>query len=79
LDVGRSAFSRSPVLNFFFARMDRSLRRPDRQLFSPPSVVARWEGEFDAEHARVLERQDETEVDLKEGEVTFADTVRQGD
>jgi len=40
-------------------------------------VVARWEGEFDDRRAVVFGTPKEIELDLKEGEVAFADAVRQ--
>src|SRR5213076_1081792 len=42
-------------------------------------VVARWEKEFDENRARVFGTPAEAELDLKSGEVAFADAVRQGD
>jgi proton glutamate symport protein len=42
-------------------------------------VVARWEKEFDEERARVFGTPQEAELDLKSGNVAFADAVRQGD
>jgi len=42
-------------------------------------VVARWEREFDENRARVFGTPREAELDLKAGEVAFADAVRQGD
>ena len=42
-------------------------------------VVARWEGEFDDRRARVFGTPAEAELDLKTGEVAFADAVAQGD
>lgn len=42
-------------------------------------VVARWEGEFDDARARVFGTPAEVELDLKTGEVAFADAVAQGD
>jgi hypothetical protein len=42
-------------------------------------VVARWEGEFDDKRARVFGTPAEAELDLKAGEVAFADAVAQGD
>ena len=42
-------------------------------------VVARWEKEFDENRARVFGTPQETELDLKSGDVAFADAVRQGD
>jgi proton glutamate symport protein len=42
-------------------------------------VVARWEGEFDDKRARVFGTPAETELDLKTGQVAFADVVAQGD
>lgn len=42
-------------------------------------VVARWEGEFDDKRARVFGTPAEAELDLKSGEVAFAEAVRQGD
>jgi proton glutamate symport protein len=42
-------------------------------------VVARWEGEFDDNRARVFGTAKEAELDLKSGDVAFADAVAQGD
>jgi proton glutamate symport protein len=42
-------------------------------------VVARWEGEFDDKRARVFGTHAEAELDLKSGDVAFADAVQQGD
>src|SRR2546422_619651 len=42
-------------------------------------VVARWEKEFDENRARVFGTAQEAELDLKTGEVAFADAVAQGD
>jgi proton glutamate symport protein len=42
-------------------------------------VVARWEREFDDNRARVFGTPAEAELDLKSGEVAFADAVAQGD
>jgi len=42
-------------------------------------VVARWEKEFDENRARVFGTSEEAELDLKSGDVAFADAVRQGD
>src|SRR3989442_3778247 len=42
-------------------------------------VVARWEGEFDDARASVFGTPAEAELDLKSGDVAFADAVRQGD
>ena len=42
-------------------------------------VVARWEGEFDDNRARVFGTPAEAELDLKSGDVAFAEAVRQGD
>ena len=41
-------------------------------------VVARWEGEFDDERARVFGTPEEVRLDLREGEVAFADAVAEG-
>jgi proton glutamate symport protein len=41
-------------------------------------VVARWEKEFDANRARVFGTPQEAELDLKSGDVAFADAARQG-
>ena len=41
-------------------------------------VVARWEKEFDENRARVFGTPQETELDLKSGEVALADAARQG-
>src|SRR5881398_873265 len=38
-------------------------------------VVGRWEGEFDDNRARVFGRSTEAEMDLKSGDVAFADAV----
>ncbi len=42
-------------------------------------VVARWEKEFDDKRARVFGTAAETDLDLKSGNVAFAEAVRQGD
>jgi proton glutamate symport protein len=42
-------------------------------------VVARWEGEFDDDRARVFGTSAEAEMDLKSGDLAFADAVAQGD
>jgi proton glutamate symport protein len=42
-------------------------------------VVARWEREFDDNRARVFGTAAEAELDLKSGDVAFADAVKQGD
>jgi proton glutamate symport protein len=42
-------------------------------------VVARWEHEFDDKRVKVFGTPAEAELDLKEGEVAFAEAVRQGD
>jgi proton glutamate symport protein len=42
-------------------------------------VVARWEKEFDESRARVFGTPAEAELDLKAGDVAFADAVAQGD
>jgi len=42
-------------------------------------VVARWEKEFDESRARVFGTSAEAELDLKAGDVAFADAVGQGD
>src|SRR5947199_1239627 len=42
-------------------------------------VVVRWEGEFDDKRARVFGTTAEAELDLKSGNVAFADAVAQGD
>lgn len=42
-------------------------------------VVARWEGEFDDQRARVFGTPEEAALDLKAGEVAFAEAVAQGD
>ncbi len=43
------------------------------------AMVARWEGEFDDRRARVFGTPAEAELDLKTGEVAFADAFAQGD
>jgi proton glutamate symport protein len=42
-------------------------------------VVARWEKEFDENRALIFGTAQEAEVNLKSGDVAFADAVRQGD
>lgn len=42
-------------------------------------VVARWEREFDDKRARIFATPEEAELDLKSGDVAFADAVAQGD
>ena len=42
-------------------------------------VVARWEKEFDDNRAQVFGTPQEAELDLKSGDVAFADAVAQGD
>ena len=42
-------------------------------------VVARWEGDFDDKRARVFGTPEEAELDLKSGDIAFAEAVRQGD
>jgi proton glutamate symport protein len=42
-------------------------------------VVARWEKEFDENRAKIFGTAQEAELDLKSGDVAFADAVRQGD
>ena len=42
-------------------------------------VVARWEGEFDDARARVFGTPAEAELDIKRGNIAFADAVAQGD
>src|SRR5947207_1430511 len=42
-------------------------------------VVARWEGEFDDKRARVFGTPQEVELDLKSGDLAFADAVARGD
>ncbi len=42
-------------------------------------VVARWEGEFDDRRARAFGTTAEAELDLKSGDVAFADAVARGD
>jgi proton glutamate symport protein len=42
-------------------------------------VVARWEREFDDKRAQVFGTQQEAGLDLKSGDVAFADAVAQGD
>jgi proton glutamate symport protein len=41
-------------------------------------VVARWEGEFDDKRARVFGTPEEARLDLREGELAFADAVAEG-
>ncbi len=43
------------------------------------AVIARWEGEFDDERARVFGTPAEAALDLAYGDVAFAEAVRQGD
>jgi len=42
-------------------------------------VVARWEGEFDDERARIFGTPEEIEMDLRSGNVAFAEAAIQGD
>jgi proton glutamate symport protein len=42
-------------------------------------VVARWEREFDDKRARIFGTPEEAELDLRSGDVAFADAVGQGD
>jgi len=42
-------------------------------------VVARWEKEFDEKRARAFGTPEEAELDLKSGDVAFANAVHQGD
>ena len=42
-------------------------------------VVARWEGEFDDARARMFGTPAEAELDIKRGNIAFADAVAQGD
>jgi proton glutamate symport protein len=42
-------------------------------------VVARWEREFDDKRARIFGTPEEAELDLKSGDLAFADAVAQGD
>ena len=42
-------------------------------------VVARWEKEFDDNRARAFGTPEEAELDLKSGDVAFADAIAQGD
>jgi len=42
-------------------------------------VVARWEKEFDEKRAHVFGTPGEAELDLKAGNVAFADALTQGD
>ena len=42
-------------------------------------VVARWEGEFDDHRARVFGTAEEVELDLRSGDLAFAEAVQQGD
>ena len=41
-------------------------------------VVARWEGEFDEKRARVFGTPEEARLDLREGELAFAEAVAEG-
>jgi hypothetical protein len=42
-------------------------------------VVARWEGEFDDERAKVFGTPAEAKLDLKHGEPAFASAAAEGD
>jgi proton glutamate symport protein len=42
-------------------------------------VVARWEGEFDDERARIFGSPEEIEMDLRAGNIAFAEAARRGD
>jgi hypothetical protein len=41
-------------------------------------VVARWEGEFDDKRARAFGTAEEVRLDLKAGDVAFADSAAEG-
>ncbi len=41
-------------------------------------VIARWEGEFDDQRARIFRTAKETELDLREGDIAAAETARRG-
>jgi proton glutamate symport protein len=43
------------------------------------AVVARWEGEFDEDRARVFGTPAEAELDLRSGDVAFAEAAQRGD
>jgi proton glutamate symport protein len=40
-------------------------------------VIARWEGEFDDERARLFGTPEEARLDVESGEPAFAEAVRQ--
>ena len=42
-------------------------------------VIARWEGEFDDERARIFGTPEEAELDLERGDLAAAEAARQGD
>jgi Na+/H+-dicarboxylate symporter len=42
-------------------------------------VIARWEGEFDDERARIFGTPEEAELDLRQGDLAAAEAVRLGD
>jgi proton glutamate symport protein len=42
-------------------------------------VIARWEGEFDDKRARIFGTPEETKLDLKSGDIAFAEAAREGD
>jgi proton glutamate symport protein len=42
-------------------------------------VIARWEGEFDDHRARIFGTAQEAELDLKSGDVAFAEAATEGD
>ena len=43
------------------------------------AVIARWEGEFDDERARIFGTAEEAELDLQEGDLAAAESVRRGE
>ena len=42
-------------------------------------VVARWEGQFDDNRAKIFGTPTEAALDLQSGDIAFAEAVRQGD
>ena len=42
-------------------------------------VIARWEGEFDDERARIFGTPQEAELDLQRGDVAAAETAQRGE
>ena len=48
-----------------------------RQTFRQNTVIARWEGEFDDNRARVFGTPAEAELDLRSGDIAFAEAAEE--